>query len=182
MSSKRLLFVLSVVAGIFLAAGGLRGAESGLEFTGYVRDEKGLSLALRNTASGDSKWVAIGQEFEDYKVVRLDEKTEILVLTKGGAEFRLPLVQAKIKQVAMEIPPEMKRKIMNNLRQLAAASDQYYLENGVSRATFDDLVGTTKYVKRVEPVDGEDYKSLQFVQGKKLQVQTNQGYIVSYLP
>jgi hypothetical protein len=181
MQLKRLLCPLLILGGIFLAAG-LRGAEIGIEFTGYVRDEKGLALALRNPASGYSRWVAIGQEFEDYKVSRLNEKTEVLVLTKGGVEFSLPLVRAKIKQADMEIPPEMKRKIMNNLRQLAAAANQHFLEQEVTRATYDDLVGRTKYVKEINPVDGEDYRGIVFEQGKKFQVQTSQGYIVSYTP
>ena len=42
-------------------------------------------------------------------------------------------------------------------RQLSAAFDQYMLENGVSTAAFDDLVGPDKYVKAVIPVAGETY-------------------------
>ena len=182
MDTTRFFRLLPVAAGIFLFAAGLRAAEPGIEFTGYVRDEKGLTFALRNPANGNSKWVVIGQEFEEYKVSRLDEKTEILVVTKGGAEFSLPLARAAIKQVASEPPPELKKKVMNNLRQLAAAANQYFLENEVTKATYDNLVGPTKYVKEINPVDGEDYRGILFEQGKKFQVQTNQGYVISYLP
>jgi hypothetical protein len=54
--------------------------------------------------------VTIGQEFGDFKVSRLDEKNEILVLTKSGAEYSLPLIRAKIREVAGEPPPELKKK------------------------------------------------------------------------
>ena len=45
-----------------------------------------------------------------------------------------------------------------------------YLENGKDAATFDDLVGPqpTKYIKRIAPVDGEDYRKLTFKQGEPL--------------
>jgi tetratricopeptide (TPR) repeat protein len=47
-----------------------------------------------------------------------------------------------------------------NLRALQAAADQYYLENGVIYATYDDLVGPSRYIKALNPVTGEDYRSL----------------------
>ena len=49
------------------------------------------------------------------------------------------------------------KAVMCPIRQLAAAADQYYLENGVSSARFADLVGATNYVKAVNTVAGEVY-------------------------
>lgn len=43
------------------------------------------------------------------------------------------------------------------VRQLAAAADQYYLENGVSTVELRQLVGATNYVKAVNTVAGESY-------------------------
>lgn len=80
---------------------------------------------------------------------------------------------------AMAIPAFQKvrtssqeKAVMNNLRQLAAAADQYYLENGKDAATFDDLVGPeeNKYIKRIQPVGGEEYRSLEFRQGQALEI------------
>ncbi|MEI6107915.1 MAG: hypothetical protein WCR49_13000, partial [Opitutae bacterium] len=42
-------------------------------------------------------------------------------------------------------------------RQLSAASDQYFLENGVSTVLSTNLVGATNYVKAVNTVAGETY-------------------------
>ena len=182
MSLKPILRLILMAAGLGLATAVLEGVDTGIQFTGYVRDEKGLTLALKNTASGYAKWVAIGQEFEDYTVRRLDEKTDILTVAKGGAEFQLPLTVSKVKLADTEPPPEIKKKIMNNLRQLSAAADQFYLENGVSRTSFEQLVGPTKYVKEINPVDGEDYRGIQFEQGKEMQTRTSKGYVISYRP
>lgn len=80
---------------------------------------------------------------------------------------------------AMAIPAFQKvrhssqeKAVLNNLRQLSAAADQYYLENGVGAATLDDLVGPedTKYIKRIQPVGGEDYRRMTFKQGEPLEV------------
>jgi hypothetical protein len=172
---------LAAFAGL-LATAHLGGAEAGIEFTGFVRDDKGLSLALRNPASGYSKWVTLGQSFEEYTVRRLDETAGILIVARGDTEFRLPLVRSKVKLADSEPPPEIKKRVLNNLRQLAAAADQFFLENGVARATYDDLVGPTKYVKQVAPVDGEDYRGIGFAQGKPIEVRTGQGYVISYQP
>lgn len=50
-----------------------------------------------------------------------------------------------------------KKAILNNLRQLASAADQYFLENGVTTVSSANLVGTDKFVKSVDPVAGETY-------------------------
>src|SRR6202167_3366649 len=72
---------------------------------------------------------------------------------------------------AMAIPAFQKvrtnsqdKAVLNNARQLSAASDQYYLENGVSTVTLSDLVGPTTYIKALNSVANENYP-LQFTQG-----------------
>ena len=182
MKIKRILPLILTVVGIFVTTVGVSGAEAGIEFTGWVKDDKGLLLALKSKAGGYSSWVTIGRDFDGYTVRAMDEVAETLEVTKDGVTFRLPLVRSKVKLADTEPPPELKKLILNNLRQLAAAADQFFLENGVSRATYDDLVGPTKYVKKIVPQDGEDYQNLQFVQGKPFQVTTSQGYVISYRP
>lgn len=70
--------------------------------------------------------------------------------------------------------------VMNNLRMLSAAADQYYIENHVRTATYDDLVGPGKYVKAVVPVAGEDYRRLVFAQGVRLTIRLPDGRAFSY--
>jgi type IV pilus assembly protein PilA len=47
--------------------------------------------------------------------------------------------------------------VLNNARQLSAAADQYYLENGVSTVASANLVGATSYVKAINTVAKETY-------------------------
>jgi type IV pilus assembly protein PilA len=72
---------------------------------------------------------------------------------------------------AMAIPAFQKvrtssqdKAVMNNARQLAAAADQYFLENGVSSVTQGSLVGATNYVKSLNLVASEAYPA-GFTQG-----------------
>ena len=56
------------------------------------------------------------------------------------------------------------KAVMNNLRQLEAASAQYFLETGKKTCTYADLVGpgNDKYIRRMDPVAGEDYTGMVF--------------------
>ena len=65
---------------------------------------------------------------------------------------------------AMAIPAFQKvrtssqdKAVLNNARQMAAAADQYFLENGVSVVSQGNLVGPTAYVKALNLVANETY-------------------------
>lgn len=67
---------------------------------------------------------------------------------------------------AMAIPAFQKvrasaqdKAVLNNLRQLSSAADQYFLEKGVSQVTSSQLVGTdsTQYIKEIQTVANETY-------------------------
>lgn len=69
---------------------------------------------------------------------------------------------------AMAIPAFQKvrassqdKAVLNNLRQLGSAADQYFLEQGVNSVLSNDLVGTssTCYIKQVQTVAGETYST-----------------------
>ena len=54
------------------------------------------------------------------------------------------------------------KAVTNNLRQIAAAGQQYMLDKGVTQAAYTDLVGTgtDNYLHNVSPVSAEDYTAL----------------------
>ncbi len=71
--------------------------------------------------------------------------------------------------------------ILNNLRQLAAAADQFFLENGTRTVTLRQVVGPGKYVKQLSPVDGEDYGKLNLnMDVKTWTIVTKSGITVTY--
>jgi type IV pilus assembly protein PilA len=68
------------------------------------------------------------------------------------------------------------------IRQLSAAADQYYLENGVSTARLDQLIGATNYIKALETVAGETYPA-RYTQGVAITVTGVGGArTVTYVP
>ena len=71
---------------------------------------------------------------------------------------------------------------MNNLRQLAAARDQFQLENGRPPASIEELVGETKYIKKLVSVDGESYAGISLIPGQPMIATTAEGVAVTYVP
>ena len=61
------------------------------------------------------------------------------------------------------------KAVLNNARQLAAAADQYFLENGVTTADLTNLVGPTNYVKALNTAANETYPG-GFTQGVTITV------------
>lgn len=94
--------------------------------------------------------------------------------TKGFTLVEIMIVVVIIGLLAaMAIPAFQKvrsssqdKAVTNNLRQLSAAADQYFLEQGVSSVASASLVGTnsSQYIKAVAPVAGETYVT-QMIQG-----------------
>lgn len=77
---------------------------------------------------------------------------------------------------AMAIPAFQKvrtssqdKAILNNARQLGAAADQYFLEQGTTNVGIADLVGADKYVKALNTVAREQYPQT-FTQGTTITI------------
>lgn len=65
--------------------------------------------------------------------------------------------------------------INKNLRNIASAAGQYYLENGVVEVTFEDLEEDNYFKKELQPVNGEDYNTLKLKQGEPIKVVDKDG-------
>lgn len=78
----------------------------------------------------------------------------------------------------------LQKAIMNNLRQLSAAADMYFLTNGVSEVKYSDLVGpgTEKFIHSLIVVDGEQYEELVIRQGEPIAVYRRSGEPVIFKP
>jgi len=60
----------------------------------------------------------------------------------------------------------LENAMMSNLRQISTAAQQYFLDKGVTIASYRDLVGTgtDNYIRNLSPVAGEDYTHMIFAQ------------------
>ena len=86
----------------------------------------------------------------------------VVVIIGLLAAMAIPAFQ-KVRQSSQD------KAVLNNARQLSAAADQYFLENGVSTVASADLVGSDKYVKAVNTVAGETYPA-GFSQGTTITI------------
>src|SRR3954468_3326266 len=99
-------------------------------------------------------------------------KKQLPSASKGFTLVEIMIVVVIIGLLAaMAIPAFQKvrtssqdKAVLNNARQLGAAADQYFLENGVSTVAQTSLVGATNYVKSLNLVAGETYPT-NFTQG-----------------
>lgn len=67
--------------------------------------------------------------------------------------------------------------VTNNLRQIASAADQHFLENGVTEVHIDKLVG--EYISELNPVAGESYEGMTIKMGEEISVTLEDGSVVS---
>ena len=99
----------------------------------------------------------------------------VVVIIGLLAAMAIPAFQ-KVRQSSQD------KAVLNNARQLAAAADQYFLENGVSSVTRGSLVGSTNYVKALNLVANETYPDT-FVQGVTITVDAIAGQrTITYAP
>lgn len=61
------------------------------------------------------------------------------------------------------------KAVLNNTRQLAAAADQYFMDNGVTWVDRTNLVGSSSYVRALQPAAMETYPN-GFTQGVTITV------------
>jgi type IV pilus assembly protein PilA len=74
------------------------------------------------------------------------------------------------------------KAVLNNARQLSAASDQYYLENGVTQVVLSLLIGPTTYIKSLNTVAQESYPT-GFSQGTTITINSVAGSrTITYAP
>ena len=99
----------------------------------------------------------------------------VVVIIGLLAAMAIPAFQ-KVRQSSQD------KAVLNNARQLSAAADQYYMENGVSTVTLGALVGSTAYVKALNLVANETYPA-GFSQGETMTINGIAGVrTITYAP
>jgi len=91
----------------------------------------------------------------EHKPFSLVEILIVLIIIALMAAMSLPIF-AWIRNSARE------KAVLENLRKLDVAAQQYYLEQGSDTAPYEALVGPEKYIGEIRAVAGEDYSTLVF--------------------
>lgn len=130
----------------------------------------GDSLLLKNDQPNPPKWL----QFLEFK--KADKATASEVI-----ELALQQQTAAISAFAKVRESNVRAVVLNNLRQLAAAADQHFLEYGTTKVTYDQLVGPEKYIAKLSAADGEDYSKLDLNQGsEEWRIVTASGLTITY--
>jgi hypothetical protein len=99
-----------------------------------------------------------------------------------AAQAPAPRTAAKPQVKSLIEVSSIHKATLNNLRQIAAARDQFQVEHGRSAFSIDELVGEKKYIRRLVSVDGESYTGLSMLPNQPLVVVTANGLTIIYDP
>ncbi len=173
----------SLIAAILFFSGHQVSAEPEIEFSGVLVTGGHTQVALTGKATHVTRWVEIGGHFSDFTVAAYDSKEGVVVLEKGGAKFRFPMISGKILDAAANPPSEKSAAIIGNLRRILAAANRFYLENARTSVRLAELVGPGRAIEELQPVAGESYDALPLtVSSRKFSVTTADGLVVSWEP
>lgn len=79
--------------------------------------------------------------------------------------FIAVLAAIAIPAFARVIDRSREAAVVNNARQISAALDTFYVDNGTTTARWADIVGSSKYIKEFQAVAGESYPAT-YTQGE----------------
>lgn len=98
----------------------------------------------------------------------------------AGIGFTTYRAFSSIGQMGAVSTVSKEKAVTNNLRQIASAADQYFLEEGKTEVNIEDLVGPDKYLRKLEPVAGESYEGMVIsTSDKAIEVELEDGTVVS---
>jgi hypothetical protein len=164
---------LSALVAFFLGShfGGDRAASSAASATVSVETSRAMS-SLEN----ENRRLRAQEEVLNARLAELADKNAAVAERPAAAAQ-----PAEPKNVTLGLADwEMKRATLNNLRQIAAARDQYVFENHHPAGSVTELVGAKAYIKAVRSVNGEDYSNLPMDPNQPLTVTMANGAEITY--
>jgi type IV pilus assembly protein PilA len=81
----------------------------------------------------------------------------------------------QVRSVAKE------KTVTNNLRQIAAAAQQYFLETGETKVSVETLTGPDGYIRELKPAAGESYEGMIIsIEDELIEVTLGDGTVISH--
>lgn len=118
----------------------------------------------------DGHWVS--DQYAGYSTKQIITAIPVMAAGGLGAAMAIPAFQ-KVRETSKE------KAVQNNLRQIAAAAQQYFLENGASEVHIDKLTGKDGYIHYLHPVAGESYEGIILRVGEPFSVTLEDGTVIS---
>lgn len=147
--------------------------EEGVPEAGYDKLEGTYFNSIEPVAGENYTDLVVHEEGGTLEVTTASGETVSYPYSSLSSPRKSPPTLNKIREQSRE------KAIQNNLRQIAAAGQQYILEEGVPEANYDKLEGI--YFKAIKPIAGENYTDLVVHDhGGTLEVTTDDGKTVSY--
>ncbi len=134
--------------------------------------QQALAWILTMLPKGDQPLVSVRQNLADGVLIRSHWNSSHkanLMFANPGVLVTTGLLSAMAIPAFQKVRTSAQQKaVLNNLRQLGAAADQYFLETGKSVCGYRDLVGTgaNQFIRELRPVAGEDYTKLMLRKGQ----------------
>jgi hypothetical protein len=127
---------------------------------------------------------------EDYKSVVFEKGIPLRIRLPDGRIIRDPNAVLKSRPAPEAAPTPDKSQapasgndaILQNLRLLDQAANQYYAAHDTTTVTFEQLVGPGTLLPQINSVQGEDYHSVLFLKGRPLRLYLKDGRVIVYPP
>ena len=114
----------------------------------------------------------VNDQYAGYSTKQIITAMPAFVAGGLGAAMAIPAYQ-KVSKTSQQ------KAVQNNLRQIAAAAQQYFLENGASEVHIDELTGDNGYIRALTPVAGESYQGMILRQGEPISITLGDGTVVT---
>jgi RNA polymerase sigma factor (sigma-70 family) len=164
---------LSALVAFFLGIhfGGDRAASSAAPATVSVQTSQAMS-----SLEDENRRLRAQEEVLNARLAELADKSTAAAERPAGAPQ-----SAEPKNLTLGLADwELKRATLNNLRQVAAARDQYMFENHHPAGSVSELVGARAMIKVLRSVNGEDYSNLPMDPNQPLTVTMANGAEITY--
>lgn len=145
-----------------------------------------LTWQLGLLGLSDSGYAAVSQNLPDglFTIANAESTHKPTIVS---ALMYNPLTVGLLSAMAIPAFQEVREKsretaVLNNLRQISSASEQYFLEYGVDEVAIEKLIGPDAYIRDLESYAGESYDGLILRPGETISVTLGNGETVSYDP
>lgn len=135
------ILIFSILLLSFTSGASVMAEDIPIQFRGITKMGASQLFSLSSNESKQRAWISVGDRFAGYAIVAFDPKENVLILRKGGREFRLSLSSAASLPASAEA--EEVRELAQLLRELPLEAQGEQLLMAMT-AGMDKFVGAVE--------------------------------------